>query len=138
MKLANILPERKKKSPEQNADCPPFLMSLPLPGADLEELGRKGYVIARERGEIGSRMPQGQIFVPNTEKGVFLGSPLPSPYMTLMCGWETCKSTSVPSKACLLEMHLPGRLVSLPVMVRPGLPQAHTCRQKWLSHSSDP
>lgn len=69
MKSANILPERKKKtSPEQNADCPPFLTFLSLPGADLEELGRKGYVIAREWGEIGSRMPLGQKSLCQTQR----------------------------------------------------------------------
>lgn len=51
-----------------------FLMSLSLSGADLEELGRKGYVNARERGEVGNRRPQGQIIVPNTERRMLLGS----------------------------------------------------------------
>lgn len=31
----------------------PFWPFLSLPGADLDELGRKGYVIATERGEMG-------------------------------------------------------------------------------------
>lgn len=45
-------------------------------------------------------MPQGQIFVPNTKKRIFLGSPLPSPYMTLMCGWGLAKvEVSLPQLA---------------------------------------
>lgn len=55
-----MLSQREKKSSEQDADCPSFLTSVSLPEADLENLGRRGYVIARERGEVWSRMPQGQ------------------------------------------------------------------------------
>lgn len=49
-------------------------MLFSLPGADLEELGTKSYVIAGERGELGSWMPRRWIAVADSEKSLLSGT----------------------------------------------------------------
>jgi hypothetical protein len=55
-------------------DCPISPVLFSLPGTDLEELGRRSYVIAGKRGELGSWMPGRWITVANPEKSLLSGS----------------------------------------------------------------
>lgn len=108
MKLENI----KKKSLKQNVACPisPVLSSLP----DLEEVGRKSYVIAGERGELGSWTPGSWITVTNPEKSLLSGTwAVLSLYGLSDVDGRVSKEASTASQSYHLERY------SVPIVVRP-------------------
>lgn len=99
-------------------DCPISPVLFSLPGTDLEELGRKSYVIAGERGELGSRMPRRWITVANPEKSLLWGSQaMLSLYSLSGIDGRVAKEARDPSQACHLEIH------TVLVAVRPHRPQ---------------
>lgn len=81
-------------------DCPISPVLFSLPGTDLEELGRKSYVIAGERGELGSWMSGRWITVANPEKSLLPESwAVLSLYNLSGVDGRVSNETSIPSQA---------------------------------------
>lgn len=87
MRWENIFPKReKKKNPRSKMlVVGRFLCPHSLARAGLEPLGRKGYVIAGERGQMrGRMMTRGWILGPDTQRRRLLGSPCCVPLVSAL------------------------------------------------------